>query len=251
MTKIEQLKKVTNEIDDLLEKRVDNEDEDFIIWKVKSESIIKEIYGPDSEEYKKLKETIFGPLIISSNADNDYYIKICSEDLIRTRAEFKAYIEILDNDTQNDETKDIVKNYERIFLVHGHDGEIKQSVARIIEKQGINAVILSEQINQGKTVIEKIEENSDVGAAVCLFTNDDKCIDNGEEKYRARQNVVFETGYFIGLLGRKNVICIFEDGVEIPSDMSGIVYTDKEKCELNLLRELKTMGFNIDMNKLL
>lgn len=25
----------------------------------------------------------------------------------------------------------------KIFIVHGHDGELKQSVARIIEKQGI------------------------------------------------------------------------------------------------------------------
>ena len=48
--------------------------------------------------------------------------------------------------------------YEKVFIVHGHDGELKQAVARIIEKQGIEAIILSEQANKGRTIIEKFED---------------------------------------------------------------------------------------------
>lgn len=63
--------------------------------------------------------------------------------------------------------------FDRVFIVHGHDGALKESVARIIEKQKIEAVILSEQANRGRTIIEKFENYSDVSGAICLFTADD------------------------------------------------------------------------------
>lgn len=83
---------------------------------------------------------------------------------------------------------------------------------RLVEKQNLTAVILGEQVNRGATIIEKIEKNDEVGAAICLFTADDKCIEDGEGNVtmRARQNVVFEAGYFIGKLGRENVILLAE-----------------------------------------
>ena len=140
----------------------------------------------------------------------------------------------------------------KIFIVHGHDGELKHSVARIVEKQGLTAVILSEQPNCGATVIEKIEKNCDVGAAICLFTADDKCVNDKDSTYtmRARQNVVFEAGYFIGKLGRANVILLADKGIEMPSDLCGVVYTDTANWEFSLCAELKKMGFAIDMNRL-
>lgn len=125
-------------------------------------------------------------------------------------------------------------------------------MARIIEKQGIEAVILSEQANGGKTIIEKIEENSDVGAAICLFTGDDygRAKDATSENLRARQNVVFEAGYFMGKLGRGNVILIASPDIEIPSDLQGVVYTNKDMWQTDVLRELKAIGYNVDFNKL-
>ena len=145
-----------------------------------------------------------------------------------------------------------INSYSKIFIVHGHNGELKEAIARLIERQGIEAIILHEQANLGNTIIEKFERNSDVGAAICLFTADDvgrAKADNTERK-RARQNVVFEAGYFIGKLGRKNVVIIADPGVEIPSDMQGIVYTGSENWQFSVLKELKAMGFNIDYNKL-
>lgn len=143
-------------------------------------------------------------------------------------------------------------NYNKVFIVHGHDNALKQELARTIEKQGLQAIILSEQISPGKTIIEKIEENSDVAGAICLFTADDlgRTKAGTEDQPRARQNVVFEAGYFMGKLGRDHVVMICEDGVEIPGDLSGVVYTGKNHWEVEMLKALKVMGYNIDMNKL-
>lgn len=143
-------------------------------------------------------------------------------------------------------------NVSKVFVVHGHNNEKKEAVARLIEQQEIQAIILHEQANQGATIIEKIERNSDVGCAVCLFTADDigqpKTASNGSA--RARQNVVFEAGFFMGKLGRDKVIIIADHDVEMPSDLQGIVYTDSNSWRFDLLRELKTRGYSIDYNKL-
>jgi len=91
-----------------------------------------------------------------------------------------------------------------IFIVHGHDEAAKQEVARFIEKLGLHAIILHEQPDQGRTIIEKFEHHSDVGFAVVLLTPDDEGHPKNEPakaKPRARQNVVLELGHFIGIFG--------------------------------------------------
>ena len=126
-------------------------------------------------------------------------------------------------------------------------------MARIIEKQGLEAIILSEQANRGKTIIEKFEEHSDVGAAICLFTGDDygKAKDATSENLRARQNVVFEAGFFMGKLGRENVILIADSNIEVPSDLQGVVYTSKTMWQTDVLRELKAIGYKVDLTSCL
>ena len=153
----------------------------------------------------------------------------------------KSYLQTLllaatSSNEDNDETNEI---FSKVFIVHGHDEALKQAVARLIEKQGIKAIILHEQTNQGATIIEKFEKNSNVGAAICLFTADDIGGEKDEQtrNKRARQNVVFEAGFFIGRLGRKHVIIMAEHDVELPSDMKGIVYTNSSSWQLEVLRE--------------
>ena len=162
----------------------------------------------------------------------------------------KSYVSRFDvtEETESPSKPDLTK----VFIVHGHNGEIKEAVARIIEKQGLEAVILSEQANRGKTIIEKFEANSNVGAAICLFTADDKgrSASNPSDNDRARQNVVFETGYFIGKLGRENIIIIAGSSVEMPSDLSGVVYTNQSDWKTEVLKGLKAIGYDIDLNKL-
>jgi predicted nucleotide-binding protein len=143
----------------------------------------------------------------------------------------------------------------QVFIVHGHDDAARQSVARFVEKVGFQPVILSEQPNQGRTIIEKFEANADVGFAVVLLTPDDEGRPNsGELKPRARQNVILELGYFIGKLGRSRVCALKSDGLEIPSDILGVVWTDydpKGAWQSGLAKELQAAGYEIDWNKVM
>jgi len=144
-----------------------------------------------------------------------------------------------------------------IFLIHGHDNLAKQSIARYLEKVGLNVCILHETENAGMTIIEKFEKHSNVGYAIALLTKDDIVktgIDSNQDEYRARQNVVFELGYFIGKLGRNKVCALKEKGVEIPSNMSGVLYIDLDKDEawkFKLLKELKATGLSINYENIL
>ncbi len=51
----------------------------------------------------------------------------------------------------------------KVFIVHGHDEGAREAVARFLEKIGFQAIILHEQANEGRTVIEKVEAHGDVG----------------------------------------------------------------------------------------
>lgn len=66
---------------------------------------------------------------------------------------------------------------------------------------------------------------------------------------RARQNVVLEFGYFIGRLGRDRVCCLHQGNVELPSDMTGIVYIHFDKsikeCREKILEELREAKYNV------
>lgn len=141
----------------------------------------------------------------------------------------------------------------RVFVVHGHDGEAREMVARFLSKVRLDPVILHEQANRGRTVIEKVEANSDVGFAVILLTPDDvgRSVKETQLEPRARQNVLLELGYFMAVLGRANV-CAFKRGhVEIPSDFFGVVWTDFDEAgawRQALARELSAAGYQIDWN---
>ena len=152
------------------------------------------------------------------------------------------------------ETPPVKKDRTSVFIVHGHDNEAKLEVARLIEKLGIIPIILHEQPNQGQTIIEKIESHSDVGFAVILYTPCDfgKAANESEHKPRARQNVVFEHGYFVAKIGRKNVCALLKGDIETPSDNQGILYIKLDSAGAwrgSLAKELKNSGYEIDMNR--
>lgn len=255
MRDYEIFKKIYDEIENLLKKNVTSEDPAFIAWQTKVDRFIRKYYG-DGPEFKGFSDTSFSLTIWDTTHDDD--VQACREGLIITRAKFGVYLEEMEEDINesgkiNCENVTCQKNtdYSRVFIVHGHDGELKQAVARILEKQGIEAVILSEQANLGNTIIEKFERYSDVSAAICLFTGDDLGKANKEEEFnqRARQNVIFEAGFFAGRLGRQNVILIANSNIEMPSDLAGVVYSSNKMWQVEVLQELKAMGFGIDMNK--
>jgi len=139
---------------------------------------------------------------------------------------------------------------ERVFIIHGHDEASKSQVARLVEKLGFNAIILAEQTNRGRTIIEKLERHSDVAFAVAILTPDDIV---GAKSARARQNVILELGHFEGRLGRDRVCILYTPGVEIPSDIRGVAFYELDKAgawRYSLAKELRDAGFPVDMNKL-
>ncbi|MFD0991016.1 TIR domain-containing protein [Mariniflexile jejuense] len=166
-----------------------------------------------------------------------------------------AKSDLLKSSANNLMTKNIKINtldMSKVFIVHGHDDLAKIETARFIEKLGFEPIILHEQASSGKTIIEKIESYSNVGFGIVLYTPCDSGSKKGEEtnlKSRARQNVVFEHGFLIGKIGRKNVCALVKDNVETPNDISGVVYISMANdWKLDLAKELRNSGYKVDMN---
>ena len=202
-------------------------------------------FGEDPEYLFNFGHTFYnGGSKINANIQN-----VVRQMIIPFARDYKDYV-ISQGNTQPQLT---LPTSNKVFIVHGHDGEARETVARFLEKMGLQAIILHEQANQGRTVIEKVEANSDVGFAVVLLTPDDLgCANGGVPEPRARQNVLLELGYFIGRLGRAKVCALKRGELEIPSDFAGIVWEKMDSgngWKLALVRELKAAGHDVDLNK--
>lgn len=163
--------------------------------------------------------------------------------------DYKEYVE----SSGSTETRLQLPTSKKIFIVHGHDGEARETVARFVSNIGFDPVILHEQANLGRTVIEKVEANSEVGFAVVLLTPDDlgRSAKASENEPRARQNVLLELGYFIGKLGRNKVCALRRGEVSIPSDFAGVVWQEMDSgggWKQALARELQAAGHSLDWN---
>jgi predicted nucleotide-binding protein len=146
----------------------------------------------------------------------------------------------------------------KVFVVHGHDEVAKTNLEVFLHEVGLEPVVLHRQADEGLTVIEKFEKHSDVGYAFILLTPDevaylaseDSLSDADRKKHsRARPNVIFEFGYFVGKLGRSKVCCLYTGNVELPSDVSGMIYKRFEKnieeVAYSITKDLKACGYNI------
>jgi len=210
---------------------------EFSDWNDYNEELIKRAFNnQDSEyyyQYSHLNQMI-GFYDYTRGVDTEspaYKLKELKEKIQNCLTFLRRLVEKLplieqDNTVISYQTKDKVF-YNRGFIVHGHNDQVKLEVARYIENDlKRKAIILHEQPNKGQTIIEKFEKNSNVDFAVALWTADDVGKANNETdlKARARQNVIFETGFFIGALGRENVVVLHEASVDIPSDYSGVIF---------------------------
>lgn len=153
---------------------------------------------------------------------------------------------------------DTVVSGTNVFVVHGRDRGVRETVARFVEHLGLNPIILDDLPSSGRTVIEKFERSVvdyNVRYAIVLMTPDDigtlaSEVDNSSA--RARQNVIFELGYFVGKLGRENVCPLVKGEVEIPSDFYGVVYValdDFDGWKIKLESEIAAAGLPIDKTR--
>ncbi|MEM9961906.1 MAG: nucleotide-binding protein [Pseudomonadota bacterium] len=138
---------------------------------------------------------------------------------------------------------------DEVFIVHGHDEAAKHAIANHLYSLGLKPIILHEQPNQGRAIIEKFEDHADVGFAVILMTPDDVGgPSGGEMQPRARQNVILELGYFAGRLGRDRVCLLVSGETERPSDILGVGYVEVDAIgawKQQLGTELKAAGYRL------
>ena len=148
----------------------------------------------------------------------------------------------------------------RVFVVHGHDSGLKTDVERFLREIGLEPIVLHRQPDEGATIIEKFEKHSDVGYAFILltpdeiaYTSDQEHLDDGDrtKEHRARPNVIFEFGYFVGWLGRQRVCCLHKGNITMPSDLSGLIYKRVDDSidsqAYAIIRELRAAGYEIKM----
>lgn len=231
----------------------------------KVNSTLQDILGADSREYHEYELTSFYPHHLMFSESLEERRVHYTNELRKAALQLKALKEVLEervaHAVQSQESSPSqpspIPNTGKVFVVHGHDHGVKDSVARFIGLLGMEPVILHEQSDQGRTVIEKLLDHAaDADFAIVLFTPDDMGypVKNPEETNpRARQNVVLELGYFMGKLNRKRVALLqVGDDIEIPSDYSGVLYLpydDNGAWKFQLAREMKARGMEIDMNK--
>jgi len=236
-------------------------------WQITSKEILIRAFGESHRHVLAFSETITRKNI-GFNYKQEFKHEV-NQGLGILESVSETLMLDLDN-ISNLETVDIVEQQslsEDIFIVHGHNEEMKQSVARVLRDLGLNPIILHEQPNGGKTIIEKFESNTtQITFAVILLSADDLAASleeinsiKGDEVYqhlekRARQNVVFEMGYFAGKLKRANVFFLLQDGVAKPGDLDGIVYTPYDSARawrFELVKELRNAGYKVSADQVL
>jgi len=194
--------------------------------------LAEKLKGFSEDRFIKAKENLIKGLELGIKAiEDDYYNEILGQS--GTSASLF-------------DTKDI-------FIVHGHNHEAKNELELFLKEIGLNPIVLHRKADEGQTIIEKFEKHSKVGYAVILLTPDDTVVSSGgnAEEKRARQNVIFEFGFFAGRLGRNRVCCLYQEDMALPSDLSGLIYkpfkTHIEEIKFALIRELKAAGYHISL----
>jgi len=220
--------------------------------------IIVESIWPDSDYLSQIEN-------LSSESAFDYVLK--GDGFNERKTALINLLEVIVDDiemnfqlTASNLSNDLVvsgqSKFDKVFIVHGHDDLAKTEVARFIEKLGFRPIILHEQVNSGMTIIEKIETYTDVGFGIVLYTPCDEGAKRGQEgelKPRARQNVILEHGYLMGKLKRNRVCALVKGDIELPTDISGIVYTEmdaRKAWQIEVAKEMRGAGYPIDMNRL-
>ena len=202
-------------------------------------SIIKELGGIPSRE----------PILGTTKASNQSEMPLKAYSSGETKK-----ISQIEATTENDNKQPKKK----IFIVHGHDEKMKDTVDTVIKNFGFESIILDLKPNESLTIIEKLEKYSNVDFAVVLFSPDDfgfaKKGSVEDVKSRARQNVILELGFFIGKLGRKRVPVLKQKNCELefPSDYRGVLYItyDEDKEWISkLATEMKDLNPKIDKNQ--
>ena len=240
---------------------------DYQKWDAFNKELLKQLFSTDelAKEYSYLgvpamvmREPSLGEKIADSfkRVDN----KIHRIDSIIERIELIPIDETKVSDlvSHRDISAEKQPRTKKVFVVHGRDEIAKTSLEVFLHEIGLEPVVLHRQADEGMTIIEKFEKHSDVGYVFILLTpdeiaylaSDDQKLDSERNKeFRARPNVIFEFGYFIGKFGRSRVCCLYTGNVSLPSDVNGMIYKkfnkNIEEVAYGVIKDLKASGYAI------
>ena len=257
---IERLQKVLDVIPEL--KKLPRDSPEFTKWHRDVQVVISNTFRDEKHQADFGNISFSLRFYFSRTPESDFH-EAYLRGLVSAESVLQSMIdeieEYWDHDGQSSSAPDTGRqssiSKRKVFVIHGRDDSARESVARFLEKLDLEPVVLHEQPNRGRTIIEKFEDHADVGFAVVLLTTDDVgalANNQDEPRPRARQNVVFELGFFIGRLGRDRGCPFVKGGVETPSDYDGVVHTKLDNSggwKTKLIQELKAADYDIDANR--
>lgn len=264
---LELLQKRIDELDSLPQRTIKNDDlSEFNKWKLSAKATIENIFFDTKYlDFEKIRYIIMSLNYISDSQK----IEAHNNGLKKAKGMIESFIKEIEEFWEDENIvevkqpkliieqpilKQIKKEKSKdIFIVHGHDDGLVAKVQLFLQKLSLNGIVLHEQANLGKVILEKLEHYTNVDFAIVLYTPCDlgKAKNDEELKARARQNVVFEHGYLIGKLGRENVAFLVDGNIETPGDISGAVYSSiTNHWQFDILKELKAVGYDVNANDL-
>lgn len=237
-------------------------------WENATRNYLHKAFGfshPNADRFKEIGRIWTAPFDASPAYWDSVFREFLRDQLVCLRSyigELETELEFFQPTSESNQSEAIAKNpiSRKVFIVHGHDQALKTDVERFIHQIGLEPVVLHRQPDKGQTIIEKFEENSNVGYAFILLTPDEFAYTADQEKLadgsrtkekRARPNVIFEFGFFVGKLGRQRVCCIYKEGVVLPSDLTGLIYKrvadSIDSQAYSIIQELKAAGYKIQV----
>jgi predicted nucleotide-binding protein len=251
---------------------------EFEKWRRNTEIAIAEIFGENSQNVRDFIKIHYSPIIMFSNTTDAMFQKAYHNGLDSASSVLQSMIKEVEKywdedailkpeklekaEKPNKPEKSVdfpavlheLRKADEIFIIHGQDKSVMENVAEFITKLGLEPIILHDQSGQGRTIIEELEQHTRIGFALVILTPDETCSLNeagSEGKLHARQDVIFEFGYFLGRLGRQRVCALAGENVEVPSDYPGVLYIPLDTAEawkIRILKVLKTAGYKVDAN---
>ena len=256
----ERIQKLIEKIDVLASNRRNSPE--FTKWHRDTRVALENVFAEKPERVEEFTAVSYSLGMATSSAPESAFQGAYIRGIRRAEAILQSMVQEIEEYWPDESTETTSSNsgqpsqptvVNEIFLIHGRDMGARDTVARFLGNLGIEAVILQEQPDEGQTIIEKLERYTEVNFALALFTPDDVGgLEVDALRPRSRQNVIFEFGYFVGKYGRNRVRALVKGDIEIPSDYSGVLYIqfdESERWKMDLIRELKSAGFDIDANR--
>jgi predicted nucleotide-binding protein len=239
------------------------EENSYDVWVHTTSELLAKAFGDGSNNISRFRDVGYLGFYTDS-MDETFFRNQRLESLKTQLAYLEGMIDLLRKDVElrglpvPEVAREPEPMSDTVFVVHGRDNGTKETVARFVEKLGLTAVVLHEQPNKGRTIIEKFTDHAEgVGYAIVLMTPDDRggLVTDAPDRYafRARQNVVLELGFFLALLGRGRVCALYSPGVEIPSDYKGVGYVELDPngaWRAALAKEIAAVGIKIKLKAL-